>query len=583
MHILRFRARYRMRVYHINIVYKTRVELTPRTLATAEAFGLGIDEDKNFVICNADVDVNAGDVTYITGVSGSGKSSILNEFEKQFASECININAVNVDTTKPLVDTVGATLEEALRLLSLVGLNDAFLFLRKFPELSAGQQYRYKIAKMIESKKRVWIMDEFTSTLDRDTARIVAWNVQKFARSLGVTLLCATCMTDLGDDLMPNVRIDKRYNDEIKVSYTQDAKAPNCSLVKDMSVELGDKDDWQALMQFHYRSHKVMIPLKYVRLVRNVYSVNNADITEPQKELVGICIFVVPPLTIYGRKLYFGRCFNRNAAEMKELNANFSQISRVVIHPEYRSMGLGAMLIRESLKQAPTQYTETMAVMAKYNPFFERAGMLRVCERQMDKYTTEVIKALNVYGFELTFMSSKLYVRGKLDALTPDKLTEVKRVMCKVVRGPTYNTYMKGRGLFRSDPQFNEKFMSQDLDFIAQMIVRVALMATSKVYLVFDKAWLEKPELKAQAQQRLNAQQAQAQQDALNAQQRTTRARADRPAHADKQQRQSAGAQGVNAALCPKCGRPVRELPDKDGCTWCVCAKCQKSWKKEVK
>jgi ABC-type ATPase with predicted acetyltransferase domain len=74
-----------------------------------------------------------------------------------------------------MVETVSKTLEEALELLSRVGLNDAFLFLRTYDQLSDGQKYR----KMIESGAQFWILDEFAATLDRDTAKIVAYNLQK--------------------------------------------------------------------------------------------------------------------------------------------------------------------------------------------------------------------------------------------------------------------------------------------------------------------------------------------------------------------------------------------------------------------
>ena len=84
---------------------------------------------------------------------------------------------VHVDPSKPLIDTVGAPVEEGLELLSRVCLNDAFLFARRYSQLSDSQKYRYRITKMIESGKQYWVMDEFCSTLDRDTAKIVAFNV----------------------------------------------------------------------------------------------------------------------------------------------------------------------------------------------------------------------------------------------------------------------------------------------------------------------------------------------------------------------------------------------------------------------
>ena len=127
--------------------------------------------------------------------------------ERDLAPECINIKNVKVDRRKPLVDTVGKSIEEALEVLSRVGLNDAFLFVRRYSQFSDGQKYRYRIAKMIESQKQYWVMDEFCATLDRGTAKIVAFNLQKLARKLGRAVFAATTHSDLFEDLKPSVHI----------------------------------------------------------------------------------------------------------------------------------------------------------------------------------------------------------------------------------------------------------------------------------------------------------------------------------------------------------------------------------------
>jgi hypothetical protein len=116
---------------------------------------------------------------------------------------CINIADTQPELGKPLIETVGETLEEGLELLSKVGLNNAFLFLRTYEQLSDGQKYRYRIAKMIESKADFWIADEFAATLDRDTAKIVAYNLQKLARQQGKAVIAATTHGDLFEYLAP--------------------------------------------------------------------------------------------------------------------------------------------------------------------------------------------------------------------------------------------------------------------------------------------------------------------------------------------------------------------------------------------
>ena len=64
--------------------FDTEVERTQRVLDVAEMFGLGLD-DKTFTVLNdLKLEIRDGDVVYITGQSGSGKSTILKELRKEF-------------------------------------------------------------------------------------------------------------------------------------------------------------------------------------------------------------------------------------------------------------------------------------------------------------------------------------------------------------------------------------------------------------------------------------------------------------------------------------------------------------------
>ena len=138
----------------IDIAYKTAAQITPRTIAVAEAFGLGVDQEQKFQIYdNVELKMGPKDIVLITGESGSGKSVLLKALKKDLFDAnlggIIDIADVVVEEDKPLIETVGHTVEEGLELLSRVGLNYAFLFLRTYEQLSDGQRYRYRIAKMI--------------------------------------------------------------------------------------------------------------------------------------------------------------------------------------------------------------------------------------------------------------------------------------------------------------------------------------------------------------------------------------------------------------------------------------------------
>ncbi|MGJ0628970.1 ATP-binding cassette domain-containing protein [Xenorhabdus bovienii] len=215
-----------MSEYIINVSFDTRVTKTTRTLEVAESFGLGMDDKKFMLYDNLPVRIEQGDVIYITGQSGSGKSVILRELQhlmKEEGKTVASIDDIIFNNDKNVIDQVGKTTAEALSLLSMAGLNDAYLFIRKPSEMSDGQRYRLKIAMLIESGAEVWAADEFGAVLDRVTAQAVASNFQRAARKVGVTVMVATTHEDLINALRPSVTITKHYKERVKVDYSAES------------------------------------------------------------------------------------------------------------------------------------------------------------------------------------------------------------------------------------------------------------------------------------------------------------------------------------------------------------------------
>lgn len=210
-----------MTTYVIDKRFHTEVERTDRVLQIAEAFGLGLDDKEFVVFDNQPIDIEQGDVVYITGQSGAGKSTVLRELVQQMGFGPERLNVADLDRVelldKPLIDQIGKDTSEALNYLSIAGLNDAYLFIRKPSELSDGQRYRFRLAKLIESGAKVWVADEFLAVLDRTTAKVIAFNLQKVARNVGATLIVATTHTDMVPDLAPTLYIEKRYREKIHI------------------------------------------------------------------------------------------------------------------------------------------------------------------------------------------------------------------------------------------------------------------------------------------------------------------------------------------------------------------------------
>lgn len=205
-----------MSLYTVNKSFQSSVVRSRRVLEVAEGFGLGLEEKEFTVYKNFKVEIAQGDVVYITGQSGSGKSLLLKDLAAQISQEQEVADIDKVELLEvPLVDQIGESTDDAARILNMAGLSDAYLMIRKPSELSDGQRYRFRIAKLMESKARVWVADEFGAVLDRTTAKLVAYNLRRFATSVGATVIVATTHKDLKQELAPNVYVDKRFKDKI--------------------------------------------------------------------------------------------------------------------------------------------------------------------------------------------------------------------------------------------------------------------------------------------------------------------------------------------------------------------------------
>ena len=451
----------------INLSYKTKTEITNRTVKVGEAFGLGIDEYRDFPIYdNVELKIGPKDIVYLTGNSGSGKSVLLRAFKKDMGRQAVDMTDIRFDPTKPLIDTVGETFEEGLELLSKVGLNDAFLFVHRYTELSDGQKYRYRLAKLIESGKQWWIIDEFASTLDRDTAKIVAFNLQKIARKMGRAVIAATTHTDLFENLKPSVHIHKRFGKEIKVQYYPNTINKTCSLTKEMYVAEGSTDDYHKLSGFHYRDSK------RVPAVHKVFVLKRGD------EVCGVILYKYPGLACQGRKEAIGRVLT-----IKELNRDLTTIARVVVHPKYRTIGLGTKLVKETLPLVDKPYVEMIAVMAKYNPFAEKAGMKKILESKPNPAVLEAVEKLRKLGFNPVFLSSEKYNIHQLRTLR--SVSQVKTILKDLSKavGIYRKRLWSSHKAYMPKEEFNNCVDKASLEKLAKMLRILSFLTQTKVYL----------------------------------------------------------------------------------------------------
>lgn len=443
---------------------------TVNTSLVMDHFGVGFETGQHVIVADLELPIEPDDIVCFTGPSGSGKSSLLRAAAEALAGnarraegrerrgegpDCVALAScpsplvpppspcvLNIDELElpdvSLVDALGLPAEETLRLLSLCGLGEARLMLRNPRELSDGQRFRFRFALALAQQPAWIVADEFTATLDRTLAKVVAFNIHRLrergwqglsnakalraARS-GPSLrsdpathspgfLLATTHTDILDDLRPTLHVQCRLDGHIDITRDYDRRAgwrqppevfptereeakprllvsvgddkrKDISFANELHVTIGTKADWPRFALWHYRSHRLGI-------VRFVTLLKHGD------EPIGICVFTAPPLALAQRKQFFGLSGKWSRVKFQSLNRQLVNLSRVVLHPTYRGAGIAAPFIRASCEMCPFPWIESLAQMGGLNPFFEKAGFVRVGTSPRRKQTRQQHSAL--YG-----------------------------------------------------------------------------------------------------------------------------------------------------------------------------------------
>ena len=211
-----------MRRFSVAKQFEVNPQKSDRVTTVMRMFGVGIDRLKDQRTTHTcTVEVNDGDIVYITGPSGAGKSVLLREMQTMVADdEKIIIEQIALPADRPAIDCVGGSgTIDALSLLSYAGLSDVFCMLNAPANLSEGQKYRFRLACALASGRKFIFADEFCSNLDRITAGVIAYNVRRFAKRNNVTFFLASAHEDILADLQPDVLVVKSFAGEAEVTY----------------------------------------------------------------------------------------------------------------------------------------------------------------------------------------------------------------------------------------------------------------------------------------------------------------------------------------------------------------------------
>lgn len=359
---------------------KFNIKFQNDNLGYLDAFGL----EENHIISPYDgliLPDNPPQITHIIGESGSGKSQLCN-----FLLEAWGFCRVWEPTENykyvPCCEMTGNTKEQidnCIYYLNCVGLSDARLYYTTFSGLSDSQKFRASIAYTLITYPDVkgFIIDEFLSTLDRDTAKSIAYLIQKLVRQKNIKVVLSTAHNDLVEYLKPDLLVKGHAFPE-RFEVIDTSKTPLKPI--GYNIRKCNKEEYKEsrLGELHYKG-------KYTGGTKEFFV---AKLNDSWRE-IGFLVSVSVGKDIEKKR----------------------RIARVVIHPSYRGIGIGTELVKEYLKYCKEngiKKVSAVSALGRFNPFFEKAGMIR----QNDYIVSPsdiFYKRLTLSGFNTTLWFSKDY------------------------------------------------------------------------------------------------------------------------------------------------------------------------------
>lgn len=235
----------------------------------------------------------------IVGRSGGGKTTLLRDLA---ATGNWHFPGKRFDNSKAIVSNFPSR-EEAIDRLSAVGLKSIPTWVKPRNVLSVGEGFRADMALNIEDNV---LLDEFTSTVDRNVARSCCTSLGKYIRRTNKQgVVVCSCHKDFIEFLKPEFVIDI---DDLKV---YDLRGQDLSRHIEIDIyKTTDKDLWQVFKEHHYMSHEINRACHFY--VMKLHGTN---------ELVG-CFSTLPQMT--GTKKWGWRGH------------------RTVVLPDYQGLGISS-------------------------------------------------------------------------------------------------------------------------------------------------------------------------------------------------------------------------------------------------
>ena len=139
-------------------------------------------------------------VGLIVGPSGAGKSTVARAlFDENVAREVTWADGAVLDGFPATL-----SLTEIIELCRAVGFNTIPAWMRPFRVLSNGERFRVTLARHLADAAPLLVLDEFSSVVDRQVAKITAHATQRLVRKRGTRFVAVTCHEDVEAWLNPD-------------------------------------------------------------------------------------------------------------------------------------------------------------------------------------------------------------------------------------------------------------------------------------------------------------------------------------------------------------------------------------------
>jgi GNAT superfamily N-acetyltransferase len=237
-------------------------------------------------------------VGLIVGPSGCGKSTIM---QNAFGGE-----VPLTWSDRPVIEDFAAHLGIAAitNACSAVGFNTIPAWMRPHGVLSNGEKFRCELARRILELPDPVVVDEFTSVVDRQVAKIASHAVQKYVRREGRKFVAVTCHYDVVDWLQPDWIFEPAT-----MTFTRRLLQRRPTV--DVDIRRVPYRVWQLFSPYHYM---------------------NADLHRAAR-----CIAA----HVDGRPVAFAGMLHRPHPKVQDVTG----CSRLVTLPDWQGMGLAMALI----------------------------------------------------------------------------------------------------------------------------------------------------------------------------------------------------------------------------------------------